>query len=159
MEGIMVCLQNVFLYNDRRDIWRWKLNKEGGFVVKELTRILEERILDAENAGEDTIWLKLVPNKVNIFVWKALKRRLPVREELDNRGVDLDTVLKIHVTLAHLEKKRTRLRIHEEVLFTERGDGVTGIKRRRRDLSNDGVRDLAMASGRDRLKEDIESST
>ncbi|GJX97805.1 zinc finger, CCHC-type containing protein [Tanacetum coccineum] len=30
--------------------------------------------------------------------------------------------------------------IHEEVLFTERGDGVAGIKRRRRDPSSDGVR-------------------
>ncbi|GJT15160.1 hypothetical protein Tco_0873866 [Tanacetum coccineum] len=49
--------------------------------------------------------------------------------------------------------------IHEEVLFTEHGDGVTGIMRRRRDLSSDGVRDLATASGRGRLKEDLESST
>ncbi|GJZ48922.1 hypothetical protein Tco_0603112 [Tanacetum coccineum] len=49
--------------------------------------------------------------------------------------------------------------IHEEVLFTERGDGVIGIKRRRRDLSSDGVRDLVTASGRGRLKEDLESST
>nr|GEV38526.1 MAK10-like protein [Tanacetum cinerariifolium] len=49
--------------------------------------------------------------------------------------------------------------IHEEVLFTKRGDGVTCIKRRRRDLSSDGVRDLATASGRVRLKEDLESST
>ncbi|GJZ97876.1 retrovirus-related pol polyprotein from transposon TNT 1-94 [Tanacetum coccineum] len=30
--------------------------------------------------------------------------------------------------------------IHKEVLFTEHGDGVTGIKRRRRDLSSDGVK-------------------
>ncbi|GKC31132.1 RNA-directed DNA polymerase, eukaryota, partial [Tanacetum coccineum] len=30
--------------------------------------------------------------------------------------------------------------IHEEVLFTERGDGVACIKRRRHDLSSDGVR-------------------
>ncbi|GJY37437.1 hypothetical protein Tco_0422815 [Tanacetum coccineum] len=37
--------------------------------------------------------------------------------------------------------------IHEEVLFIERGDSVAGIKQRHRDLSNDGVRDLAMASG------------
>ncbi|GJZ32798.1 hypothetical protein Tco_0578234 [Tanacetum coccineum] len=49
--------------------------------------------------------------------------------------------------------------IHEEVLYTERGDGVAGIKRRRRDLSRDGVRDLATVSGRGRLKEDLESST
>ncbi|GJY13837.1 hypothetical protein Tco_0383146 [Tanacetum coccineum] len=49
--------------------------------------------------------------------------------------------------------------IHKEVLFTERGDGVAGIKRRRHDLSSDGVRDLATTSGRGRLKEDLESST
>ncbi|GJY46334.1 hypothetical protein Tco_0435397 [Tanacetum coccineum] len=48
--------------------------------------------------------------------------------------------------------------IHEEVLFTERGDGVTS-KRRRRDLSSDDIRDLEMASGRGRLKEDLASST
>ncbi|GKD20504.1 hypothetical protein Tco_1222207 [Tanacetum coccineum] len=39
------------------------------------------------------------------------------------------------------------------------GDGVAGIKRRRRDLSSDGVRNLVTASGRGRLKEDLESST
>ncbi|GKA48666.1 hypothetical protein Tco_0741624 [Tanacetum coccineum] len=36
--------------------------------------------------------------------------------------------------------------IHEEVLFSERGDGIAGIKRRRRDLSSDDVRDSATAS-------------
>ncbi|GKE23062.1 hypothetical protein Tco_1434574, partial [Tanacetum coccineum] len=47
---------------------------------------------------------------------------------------------------------------HEEVLFTERREGVVGIKRRRRDLSSDGVRDLVTVSGHGRLKEDLESS-
>ncbi|GJR14935.1 hypothetical protein Tco_0797587 [Tanacetum coccineum] len=58
----------------------------------------------------------------------------------------------IHVTWAHLEKKQTRLRtctkIHQEVLFSERGDGVTGIKRRRHDLSGDGVWILVTTSQR-----------
>ncbi|GKF75203.1 hypothetical protein Tco_0224647, partial [Tanacetum coccineum] len=36
--------------------------------------------------------------------------------------------------------------IHEEVLFTERGDGVAGIKRHRRDPASDGVKDLTTAS-------------
>ncbi|GKE24538.1 hypothetical protein Tco_1436050, partial [Tanacetum coccineum] len=58
----------------------------------------------------------------------------------------------IHVTWAHLEKKRTILRtctkIHQEVWFSECGDGVAGIKRRRHDLSGDGVRILATASQR-----------
>ncbi|GJY83418.1 reverse transcriptase domain, reverse transcriptase zinc-binding domain protein [Tanacetum coccineum] len=70
-----------------------KFNEDGGFAVKELTRLVEERTLDEENAREDTSWLNLVPKKVNIFVWRALKKRLPVREELHKRGIDLDTVL------------------------------------------------------------------
>ncbi|GJQ99809.1 hypothetical protein Tco_0522794 [Tanacetum coccineum] len=41
----------------------------------------------------------------------------------------------------------------------ERGDGVAGIKRGRRDLSSDGVKDLTTASGRNRLKSDLEDST
>ncbi|GJZ96561.1 hypothetical protein Tco_0668895 [Tanacetum coccineum] len=69
----------------------------------------------------------------------------------------------IHVTWDHLEKKRTRLRtctkIHQEVLLTEHGDGVAGIKLRRCDLSGDGVWILATASQRSRLKVDLEPST
>nr|GEX38425.1 homeodomain-like protein [Tanacetum cinerariifolium] len=44
-------------------------------------------------------------------------------------------------------------------MHTVRGDGVVGIKRRRRDLYGDGVRNLVTASGRSRLKEDLESFT
>ncbi|GJW81284.1 hypothetical protein Tco_0145259 [Tanacetum coccineum] len=44
-------------------------------------------------------------------------------------------------------------------VMTEHGDGVAGIKQRHRDLSSDSIRNLAMASGRGRLKEDLESST
>ncbi|GJX08063.1 hypothetical protein Tco_0195995 [Tanacetum coccineum] len=49
--------------------------------------------------------------------------------------------------------------IQEEILFSKRGDGVASIKQRRRDPSGDGVRDLVTVSGRDRLNEDLESST
>ncbi|GKE92208.1 hypothetical protein Tco_1573303, partial [Tanacetum coccineum] len=48
--------------------------------------------------------------------------------------------------------------IHEEILFLERGDGVAGIKRCRRDLSSDDGRDVVTESGRGRLNEDLESS-
>nr|GEY45367.1 integrase, catalytic region, zinc finger, CCHC-type, peptidase aspartic, catalytic [Tanacetum cinerariifolium] len=39
------------------------------------------------------------------------------------------------------------------------GDGVAGIKRRRRDLYCDGVRNFMTASRRSRIKDDLESST
>ncbi|GKD63037.1 hypothetical protein Tco_1305145, partial [Tanacetum coccineum] len=43
-------------------------------------------------------------------------------------------------------------------MHTVRGDGVVGIKRRHRNLSSDGDRNLPTASRRGRLKEDLESS-
>ncbi|GJY37897.1 zinc finger, CCHC-type containing protein [Tanacetum coccineum] len=49
--------------------------------------------------------------------------------------------------------------ILEEVLLLEGGDDVASIKRRRRDPSSDGVRDLVTVLGRSRLNEDLESST
>ncbi|GJW35936.1 hypothetical protein Tco_0058856 [Tanacetum coccineum] len=49
--------------------------------------------------------------------------------------------------------------ILEEILLTERGDGVASIKRHRRDLFNDDVWNLETAPRRGRLKEDLESST
>ncbi|GKB38833.1 RNA-directed DNA polymerase, eukaryota, reverse transcriptase zinc-binding domain protein, partial [Tanacetum coccineum] len=78
---------------DNRDQWKWSLSEDGKFTVRELSRLIEEKILVSDNAGRETIWNKLVPKKVNIFVWRALRGILPVHVELDRRGVDLDSVL------------------------------------------------------------------
>ncbi|GKC35209.1 hypothetical protein Tco_1047593 [Tanacetum coccineum] len=58
----------------------------------------------------------------------------------------------IHVTWANLEKKRIRLQTYtkslKDLCKTVAGAGVVGIKRSRRDLSSDDIRNMAMASGR-----------
>ncbi|GKD67628.1 hypothetical protein Tco_1321718 [Tanacetum coccineum] len=53
--------------------------------------------------------------------------------DLDSFGEETDKITDLH-------------QIHEEVLFTKRRDGIAGIKRHRRDLSSDGVRDLETTS-------------
>ncbi|GJU83505.1 hypothetical protein Tco_1285870 [Tanacetum coccineum] len=69
----------------------------------------------------------------------------------------------IHMTWAHLEKKQTRLRLYtknyEELCIQSMETSIGIIKQRHQDLHRDDVRDLATASGRGRLKEDLESST
>ncbi|GJY66609.1 hypothetical protein Tco_0468847 [Tanacetum coccineum] len=45
------------------------------------------------------------------------------------------------------------------MMHIDRGDGVASIKRRRRDLSSDDVKNLTTASGRNRLKSDLEDLT
>ncbi|GKE67581.1 RNA-directed DNA polymerase, eukaryota, reverse transcriptase zinc-binding domain protein, partial [Tanacetum coccineum] len=62
--------------------------------------------LITDNGGQEKLWNKLVPKKVNIFIWRALRGIIPVGVELDKRGVDLDSVLcpscdKIVETCAH----------------------------------------------------------
>ncbi|GJT69806.1 reverse transcriptase domain-containing protein [Tanacetum coccineum] len=52
----------------------------------------------------------------------------------------------IHMTWAHLEKKRTRLRLY--TIYLEEGDGIAGFKRQRRDFYGDDVMDLTTVSGR-----------
>ncbi|GKG29240.1 hypothetical protein Tco_0416605, partial [Tanacetum coccineum] len=66
--------------------------------------------------------------------------------DLGSFGEETDEIMDLH-------------KIHEEILFLERGDNVAGIKRRRHDPSSDGVRELVMALGCGQLKEDLESST
>ncbi|GKE21948.1 RNA-directed DNA polymerase, eukaryota, reverse transcriptase zinc-binding domain protein [Tanacetum coccineum] len=83
----------VVISNNCKDRWRWSLGGDGDFKVKDLSSLIEEKILHSDGGGHETLWNKLVPNKVNIFVWRALRGRLPVRVELDRRGVDLDSVL------------------------------------------------------------------
>nr|GEX28568.1 probable leucine-rich repeat receptor-like protein kinase IMK3 [Tanacetum cinerariifolium] len=75
------------------DRWRWALDVKGGFKVKTLMGLIEQKIIRMGGDGQDTLWNKLVPKKVNIFVWRARKGRLPVREELNKRGIDLDSLL------------------------------------------------------------------
>ncbi|GKB54349.1 reverse transcriptase domain, reverse transcriptase zinc-binding domain protein, partial [Tanacetum coccineum] len=92
-EDLLGVLQNVVIHNNCKDNWRWSLGEDGNFAVKDLSRMVEEKILHADSGGQETIWNNLVPKKVNIFVWRALKGRLPVRDELDRKGIDLDSVL------------------------------------------------------------------
>nr|GEX50109.1 RNA-directed DNA polymerase, eukaryota, reverse transcriptase zinc-binding domain protein [Tanacetum cinerariifolium] len=75
------------------DKWKWTLVEDGEFKVKALTRLVEGKILQVESGVQETAWNNLVPRKVNIFIWKAIKGRLPVRVELDRIGIDLDSVL------------------------------------------------------------------
>ncbi|GKF57626.1 RNA-directed DNA polymerase, eukaryota, reverse transcriptase zinc-binding domain protein, partial [Tanacetum coccineum] len=63
------------------------------FMVKDLARLVDEIWLQTDRSGEETMWNNLAPNKVNIFVWRVLKGRLPVLSELDKRGIDLNTLL------------------------------------------------------------------
>ncbi|GKC05791.1 reverse transcriptase domain, reverse transcriptase zinc-binding domain protein [Tanacetum coccineum] len=86
---VNVMERGVWVDNKWIWVWDWVRSIRG----RELSRLIEEKTLVSDNGGQETFWNKLVPKKVNIFIWRALRGRLPVRVELDRIGVDLDFVL------------------------------------------------------------------
>ncbi|GJY14139.1 hypothetical protein Tco_0383448 [Tanacetum coccineum] len=86
---------------------------------------------------------KQIPSVEVFSTWMAFGGNI---HDLGSFGEETDEITDLHQIL-------------EEVLLTECGDGIAGIKRHRRDPSGDGVRDLVTASGRGRLNDDLESST
>ncbi|GKE22557.1 RNA-directed DNA polymerase, eukaryota, reverse transcriptase zinc-binding domain protein, partial [Tanacetum coccineum] len=93
LDELVGMLQNVVISNNCRARWRWRIFEDDIFTTKELSSLIEDRILLIKGNCQEMLCNKLVPKKVNIFVWRALKGRLPVRVELDRRGIDLDSVL------------------------------------------------------------------
>ncbi|XP_071718427.1 uncharacterized protein [Rutidosis leptorrhynchoides] len=71
------------------DEWVWKLCGSGIYSTKSLIEFLNSTVV---THAEPTIRNNLLPQKVGILMWRASQNKLPVRSELDRRGIDLDSV-------------------------------------------------------------------
>ncbi|KAJ9557802.1 hypothetical protein OSB04_012416 [Centaurea solstitialis] len=93
-EGLMKALEGFLLKKNVKDRVTWKFVPIGGFTVKELRKILDEAVRRGGGVNSNpTMWLKEIPKKVCIFMWRVGLGRIPVRMELDRRGIDLDSIL------------------------------------------------------------------
>ena len=73
------------------DRWVWTLESSGNFTVRSARIAIDKEMLISNDSP--TRWCKLVPNKVNIMVWKMTLDRLPTRVNLDARGLDIPSIL------------------------------------------------------------------
>ncbi|GJW35020.1 RNA-directed DNA polymerase, eukaryota [Tanacetum coccineum] len=64
---------------------------DGLFRVKDIRSSIDSILLPSDAIS--TRWVKYVPIKINVFVWRARLDRLPTRVNLDHRGVIIDSVL------------------------------------------------------------------
>ncbi|GKC94156.1 RNA-directed DNA polymerase, eukaryota [Tanacetum coccineum] len=83
----LATLLDSLILNNSKDRWYCDLSGDGEFRVKELRNFIDDKYLPSHT--EATRWVKLVPIKVNIFVWRARRDCLPTRSNLEHRGVDL----------------------------------------------------------------------
>ncbi|XP_071703971.1 uncharacterized protein [Rutidosis leptorrhynchoides] len=58
-----------------------------------MAKIIDDKLILRETTNSATIRNNLVPQKIGIFVWRLLRKRIAVKEELDRRGIDLDSLL------------------------------------------------------------------
>ncbi|XP_071739470.1 uncharacterized protein [Rutidosis leptorrhynchoides] len=86
-------LVSTISLSNKPDTWKWNLDQSGIFTTKALATILDNFKLHTPSSTIKTPRNKLIPQKINIFIWRVLYGRIPTRVELDKRGVDLDSIL------------------------------------------------------------------
>nr|GEZ62760.1 hypothetical protein [Tanacetum cinerariifolium] len=74
----------------RGDRWVCNVAGNGNFSVKIIRDLIDDLILPSSVVS--TRWVKSVPIKINIFMWRARRDCLPTRLNLSHRGVIMETV-------------------------------------------------------------------
>ncbi|XP_071712651.1 uncharacterized protein [Rutidosis leptorrhynchoides] len=84
-------VSSVVSFAGDRDRWRWDLDSNGELKVIKLTKIIT-RAACTNSIGHHTLINKLVQIKIGIIVWRARRKKIPTRVELDKHGLDLGTI-------------------------------------------------------------------
>jgi len=87
----MMQILDLLVVHNGEDRWFWSPEVMGDFTVSETRAYIYKLTLPFGHAL--IRWSKLVPIKVNILVWKIAIDRIPTRENLDKKGMDVPNVL------------------------------------------------------------------
>ncbi|XP_071738620.1 uncharacterized protein [Rutidosis leptorrhynchoides] len=91
--ALCILLSSVSIDSSKKDKWSWGLDSsKGNFETKTLSLALDLKLLSRGANRLETLRNNLIPKKVEVFIWRARKKRLPVLMELDKRGIDLHSV-------------------------------------------------------------------
>ncbi|XP_071724329.1 uncharacterized protein [Rutidosis leptorrhynchoides] len=92
LEQIQCLLQSALLGTSEIDRWKWQWDSSGTFKSSEMAARIDEKILGNSFQAHETTRNNLVPKKIEVFVWRTIRKRIPTRVELDNKHIDLDSV-------------------------------------------------------------------
>nr|GEY43985.1 hypothetical protein [Tanacetum cinerariifolium] len=76
--------------NDCPDSWHWNGGDDGVFSVSATRMHADNCILSS--LSPSTRWSKILPPKVNIFIWRLILDRLSHRLNLSLRGLDIQSI-------------------------------------------------------------------
>ncbi|XP_071688820.1 uncharacterized protein [Rutidosis leptorrhynchoides] len=92
LEDLERVISDIKISEDN-DSWKWSLDGVKQFTVKKLSGLCDEKMQASGSNLVETLRNNLVPKNIEVFVWRLMKKRLPIRIELDKRGIDLHSVL------------------------------------------------------------------
>ena len=84
-------INRLLLFDSDRNCWNWELEADGVFSVRSLRNEIDSTTIDADHTK--TLWCKAAPRKVNLFIWRLLRDKLPTRDNLQARGVIIPSTL------------------------------------------------------------------
>ena len=91
LEKVGIDINQLLFFDSTRNCWSWDLEAHGSYTVRSLRKEIDSRILDESTI--QTTWCKAAPQKVNLFVWRLLRDKLPTRDNLQFRGVVIPSPL------------------------------------------------------------------
>ncbi|GKA44663.1 RNA-directed DNA polymerase, eukaryota, reverse transcriptase zinc-binding domain protein [Tanacetum coccineum] len=87
-EALGEAIRNVSL-TDQSDSWTWSIGV--GYSVASTRVLVDEKLLDS--SLEATRWIRYIPIKVNVFLWRLNLNKLPSRVNLDRKGIEVSSLL------------------------------------------------------------------
>ncbi|KAJ9551544.1 hypothetical protein OSB04_015589 [Centaurea solstitialis] len=90
---LLLILQDWRPSSNGSDKIKWNLSIDGSFSVKYLKELIKEKTKLIQDSTVKTRWSRLVPKKIAIHTWRVRSGRIPTREELDKRGIELNSLL------------------------------------------------------------------
>nr|GEY21053.1 hypothetical protein [Tanacetum cinerariifolium] len=82
--------------SDNGDLWECIIDDSRAFSVKMMSSYINQKFPTLQVLP--TRWNTLLHLKVNIFIWRTTNKRLPMRVNLEYKGIDLDS----SITIANL---------------------------------------------------------
>ncbi|GJV83357.1 RNA-directed DNA polymerase, eukaryota [Tanacetum coccineum] len=79
----------LLVLSTSNDRWYFSLSSSGEFSVKDTRLAIDDLVLPSHS--EPTRWVKLIPIKINVFMWRARRGCLPTRYNLVQKGVILES--------------------------------------------------------------------
>ncbi|GJW74853.1 RNA-directed DNA polymerase, eukaryota [Tanacetum coccineum] len=87
----LISLVQAHIVSDQMDRWLWSANDPGVFSVSMARVLIDKGTLVI--GEEETRRSKLVPIKINVFMWRMILDKLPTRLNLMLRGLDVQSNL------------------------------------------------------------------